>query len=124
MPYSQLRFPDKDVHTWGLNVSRWNARTRESSRLVHTPKTESGFVSRFADLTGITASSRSARFEIVPYGVARTDLHSRADNPFVAAVRASHGRAASTSSTASPPASRSPARSIPTSARWKSIRRS
>lgn len=85
VPYSQLRFPAKDVHTWGLNVSRWNARTRESSRLVHTPKKDSGFVSRFADLAGITNIQPRRRFEIVPYGVARTDLHSRADNPFIEA---------------------------------------
>ena len=83
IPYSQLRFPPADVHTWGLNVSRWNARTRESSRLVHTPKSDTGFVSRFADLTGITGLRPRRGFEIVPYGVARTDLHSRADNPFV-----------------------------------------
>jgi len=83
VPYSQLRFPAKAVHTWGLNVSRWNARTRESTRLVHTPKKDSGFVSRFADLTGITNIQPKRGFEIVPYGVARTDLHSRADNPFI-----------------------------------------
>src|SRR5436189_155201 len=53
IPYSQLRFPDRPVHTWGINVSRWNARLHESSRLVHSPKTESVFVSRFADLEGI-----------------------------------------------------------------------
>lgn len=85
VPFSQLRFPDKDVHTWGLNVSRWNARTRESSRLVHSPKTESGFVSRFADLEGIAGVKPKRAFEIMPYGVARTDLNSRADNPFVSA---------------------------------------
>src|SRR5689334_18259104 len=84
VPYSQLRFPAKAEHTWGFNVSRWNARTRETSRLVHTPKKDSGFVSRFADLTGITNIQPRRRFELVPYGVARTDLHSRADNPFIA----------------------------------------
>jgi len=83
VPFSQLRFPDKDVHTWGLNVSRWNARLRESSRLVHSPKTESGFVSRFADLEGIEGVKPKRAFELMPYGVARTDLNSRADNPFV-----------------------------------------
>jgi hypothetical protein len=67
VPYSQLRFPAKEVHTWGLNVSRWNARTRESSRLVHTPKKESVFVSRFADLTGITNIKPKRGFEIVTY---------------------------------------------------------
>jgi hypothetical protein len=83
IPYSQLSFPRKDEHTWGINVSRWHARLRESTRLVFTPKTESGFVSRFADLTGIRGITPRRGLEIVPYGVARTDLHSRADNPFI-----------------------------------------
>ncbi|HEY0155865.1 MAG TPA: DUF5916 domain-containing protein [Thermoanaerobaculia bacterium] len=84
IPYSQLSFQKKDVHTWGFNVSRWQARLRESSRLVFWPKTETGFVSRFADLTGITGIAPRRAFELVPYGVARTDLYSRADNPFIA----------------------------------------
>lgn len=83
VPYSQLRFTDRPVHTWGLNVSRWNVRTRESSRLVFTPKKDSGFVSRFADLEGIEGIKPRRAFEIVPYGVARTDLHSRESNPFI-----------------------------------------
>ena len=83
IPYSQLRFPDRDVHTWGLNVSRWSPRTMESSRLVYTPKKESGFVSRMADLTGIQGIKPKRRFEIMPYGVARTDLHTRESNPFI-----------------------------------------
>lgn len=83
IPYSQLRFPERDVHTWGINVSRWTARIAESSRLAFNPKNESAFVSRFADLTGIAGIRPRRAFEIVPYGVARTDLHSRDDNPFV-----------------------------------------
>ena len=83
IPFSQLRFPDKEIHTWGFNVSRWTQRLRESSRLVHTAKTDSGFVSRFADLTGVAGITPKRAFEIVPYGVARSDLHSRADNPFI-----------------------------------------
>jgi len=83
IPLSQLRFPDKDVHTWGFNVSRWQARLRESSRLVHSPKTESGFVSRFADLEGIEGVKPKRAFEVMPYGVARSDIYSRANNPFV-----------------------------------------
>ncbi|HUP62973.1 MAG TPA: DUF5916 domain-containing protein [Thermoanaerobaculia bacterium] len=84
IPYSQLRFPDKPVHAWGVNISRWQARLRESSRLVHTPKSESGFVSRFADLNGIEGIRPKRRFEIVPYAVARNDFHSKYDNPFIA----------------------------------------
>ncbi len=85
IPLSQLRFPDRQVHTWGLNVSRWQARLRESTRLVHTPKTESGFVSRFADLEGIEGIKPRRAFELMPYGVARSDLYSRANNPFIPA---------------------------------------
>jgi hypothetical protein len=74
------------VHAWGLNVSRWNARIRESSRLVHSPKNESGFVSRFGDLEGIEGIKPRRAFELMPYAVARTDLHSRADNPFLSST--------------------------------------
>ncbi|HVE73349.1 MAG TPA: DUF5916 domain-containing protein [Thermoanaerobaculia bacterium] len=80
-----MRFPEKDVHTWGVNISRWQARLHESSRLVFTPKSESAFVSKFADLTGITGITPKRRFEVMPYAVGRTDLQSRADNPFVPA---------------------------------------
>ena len=83
IPYSQLRFPDRPVHTWGFNISRWNPRTFESTRLVYSPKTESGFISRFADLTGIEGIKPKRSFEVMPYAVARTDLFSRQDNPFV-----------------------------------------
>jgi hypothetical protein len=83
IPYSQLRFPDRQEHVWGLNVSRWVARLNESSRLVQTPKKETGFVSRFADLTGIAGIKPRRGFEVLPYGVARSDLYSRVDNPFI-----------------------------------------
>jgi hypothetical protein len=86
IPLSQLRFPDKDVHTWGINVSRWQARLRESTRLVHSPKTESGFVSFFADLEGIEGIKPKRAFELMPYGVARSDVYSRANNPFIPAT--------------------------------------
>lgn len=86
IPYSQLRFPARAEHVWGFNISRWIPRLNESSRLVHTPKAETGFVSRFADLTGITGIEARRAFEIVPYGVARSDLQTGIDNPFVPAA--------------------------------------
>lgn len=84
IPYSQLRFPSKDVHTWGVNFGRYTHRLQEAARLVNTPKNETGFVSRFADLTGIENIRPPRGFEMVPYGVARNDLHSRIDraDPF------------------------------------------
>jgi hypothetical protein len=83
VPFSQLRFPDRETHTWGFNTTRWNARLHEMSRLVFTPRTETGYVSRFGDLHGLTGVHPKRALELVPYGVARSDLRSRADNPFV-----------------------------------------
>ncbi|HEX6159145.1 MAG TPA: DUF5916 domain-containing protein, partial [Thermoanaerobaculia bacterium] len=85
IPYSQLRFPARDRHVWGFNVSRRTARLGENSRLAFTPKNVAKFVSDFADLTGIENIRPPRGFELVPYGVARTDLRSRNDNPFVPA---------------------------------------
>lgn len=74
IPYSQLRFPDREQHTWGLNFGRVISRINEHSRLVHVPKTETGFVSRFARLNGIAGIKPKKSFEILPYVVTRADF--------------------------------------------------
>ncbi len=73
IPYSQLRFPNREVHVWGINFSREIARNNEVSRLVFTPKTEAGFVSRFADLEGIRGIEPKRALELMPYAVTRVD---------------------------------------------------
>jgi len=73
IPYSQLRFTKKDEYVWGINVLREIARNNESDFYVMVPKKESGFVSHFANLTGIKNISPPARFEIMPYFVAGTE---------------------------------------------------
>jgi hypothetical protein len=85
VPYSQLRFPDKAVHTWGINVTRRTVRNNEWVRIVNTRKGETGFVSHFADLTGLEGIKRERPLEIVPYAVARADVLTRADrrNPLI-----------------------------------------
>jgi hypothetical protein len=76
IPYSQLRFPDRERHVWGVDFHRRIARNNETSRLVHTPKIESGFVSRFADLSGIEGIRPKSGFEALPYAVTRSDFRS------------------------------------------------
>jgi hypothetical protein len=85
VPYSQLRFPDKPVHVWGLNITRRTVRNNEWDRIVNTPKGQTGFVSHFADIDGIEGIHRGRSLELVPYGVARSDFRSRFDraNPFL-----------------------------------------
>ena len=76
IPYSQLRFPNRAVHTWGVNVSRKIFAKQEVSWLVNTPKGEQGLASRFATLTGIEGIHPTRALELMPYGVARSDLDS------------------------------------------------
>jgi len=85
VPFSQLRFPDKDQHVWGINITRRTVRNNEWVRIVNTKKGETGFVSHFADLTGIDGIRRERPLEIVPYVVGRSDLFTRADraDPFL-----------------------------------------
>ncbi|MGZ8867812.1 MAG: DUF5916 domain-containing protein [Thermoanaerobaculia bacterium] len=82
VPYSQLRFPDRDVHVWGLNITRRITRKNEIVRIVNTPKGQTGFVSHFADIVGIEGIRRGKPLELVPYTVARTDVRSGFEGPF------------------------------------------
>lgn len=84
IPYTQLRFPDQARQTWGFNLTRRIARNNEVDRLVNVPKNQQGWVSRFADLTGIDGIRRERAVELLPYGVTRSDLTSRVDqaDPF------------------------------------------
>jgi len=85
IPFSQLRFPDKPVHVWGVNITRRTIRTNEISRIVNTKKGDNGFVSHFADIDGLEGIHRGKPLELVPYSVARSDLLSRKDpnNPLI-----------------------------------------
>jgi hypothetical protein len=85
IPYSQLRFPDKPVHVWGVNITRRTVRTNEVVRIVNTKKGDTGFVSHFADIDGLEGIHRGKPLELVPYTVARSDVFTRADrgNPFM-----------------------------------------
>ena len=74
IPYSQLRFPDRPVHTWGFNVARKIFARQEVSWVVNTPKGEQGLASRFASLTGIEGIHPSRALEIMPYAVGRSDV--------------------------------------------------
>ncbi len=84
IPFSQLRFADRPQQTWGINITRQITRNRELDRLVNVRKGDTGFVSRFAELTGVEGVHRERGLELLPYAVTRSDLSSRveANDPF------------------------------------------
>ena len=84
IPFSQLRFQERAQQVWGVNFARRIAKNKEVDYLINTPKGQSGVVSRFADLSGIDGIHPERSLEVVPYGVARSDLANRipAGDPF------------------------------------------
>ncbi|HUF83267.1 MAG TPA: DUF5916 domain-containing protein, partial [Acidimicrobiia bacterium] len=88
IPYSQLRFPHREMHVWGINLGRRIQRRNEILHLVHVPRTETGFVSRFAQLEGIEGIEPVRSLEVVPYLLSRVDLDDRvaSDDPFTSST--------------------------------------
>lgn len=83
IPFSQLRFENKEQHIWGINFERIIGRKKEEAYLVYTPRNESGFVSRFPHLMGIEHITPPARFEATPYITTRAEyLKHKAGDPF------------------------------------------
>jgi len=83
IPFAQLRFNSAEEMTWGINLNRDIKRKHEMSFLVMVPKDESGFVSKFADLTGLDGVEPKQRFEMLPYLVQKAQYlrHEKGD-PF------------------------------------------
>ena len=83
IPYSQLRFQHKDEYVWGVNFRRTIARKNETDYLVVRSKTENAFVSRFAELKGISQIKPQRRIEIIPYATSKAEFtHPEAGNPY------------------------------------------
>ncbi len=83
IPLSQLRFYAADEHVWGINFRRSIARRNERDYLVFTPRSESGFVSRFPALTGLNNIQPRRQVEILPYATTRAEFVEGADgDPF------------------------------------------
>ncbi len=83
IPLSQLRFSDKDVHTWGIQIMRVYFRNEERSNWQYIPQDASGWVHLFGELNGLQGIKSQKQLEIQPYIVASTETFEREEgNPF------------------------------------------
>lgn len=83
IPINQLRFRESENMVWGVNFERRIKRKNESAYFVMVPKKESGFVSHFAKMDGLTGIKPSARFEALPYIVQKAQyLQHDSNDPF------------------------------------------
>ncbi len=67
IPFSQLRFNDRPVQVWGMNINRWRPGFNDDIYWVVIPKNEVGFFSKFGTLNGIEGIKPTRRMELTPY---------------------------------------------------------
>ncbi len=65
--FSQLRYPDKEIHTWGLHVQRRIFRFEEEDNWNLIPIDAPGMVHLFGELHDIEGIHRSSSIELMPY---------------------------------------------------------
>lgn len=68
IPLSQLRFSSNDPEQeWGINFQRKISRNGETSFWAPTSQDETGIVSKFGQLNGISNLEKPRRLEVIPY---------------------------------------------------------
>ncbi|MEM1320744.1 MAG: DUF5916 domain-containing protein [Bacteroidota bacterium] len=83
IPFSQLRFGDKEEHVWGLQFTRRDFRKDERSIWQHIPRTAGVWVSQFGELHGLIGIKPQKQIEIQPYLLAQAETFEKEENnPF------------------------------------------
>jgi hypothetical protein len=83
IPFSQIRFPERESHTWGFQASRIIARKKETSYWHHVPKGVPRFVSLFGDLMGINNIPSPKKLQLLPYTLGKGAFQPAAEgNPY------------------------------------------
>jgi hypothetical protein len=84
IPFSQLRFGKKDVHTWGIQFFRQIFRKQEQSAWQFIPKGAPGFVHLFGELHGIQDIKPKRQIELMPYVSGKFERFQKEEgNPFL-----------------------------------------
>jgi len=83
IPLSQLRFPAKKEHTWGLHVWRWIHRTKEEDQWNVFHIDAASWPDNFGVMKGISDLKKQRRIELLPYSLLSQELYPKeARNPF------------------------------------------
>jgi hypothetical protein len=83
IPFSQLRYPDKEQQVWGLHTWRWSARLQEEDNWEKQTKAGAGIMYNFGELKGINGLKKSRRLELLPYTLGALEtMHTVPGDPF------------------------------------------
>ncbi len=88
IPFSQLRFSNKDEHIWGIQVMRNLFRKSERSIWQFVPQNSNGWVHLFGELHGLKGIKSSRQIELLPYTVGKYERFEKEEgNPFADGAR-------------------------------------
>ena len=77
IPFSQLRFNNRDGGPVGFAVMREVGRLAETSTWPLLSRNANGFVSQFAEVAGLRMGGTPKKFELLPYTLGSVSLQSR-----------------------------------------------
>ena len=83
VPFSQLRFTNRDGGPVGFAVIREVGRLAETSSWPLLSRNANGFVSQFAEVRGLRMGGTPKKFELLPYTVGTLSLDPASDDPLV-----------------------------------------
>jgi Domain of unknown function (DUF5916) len=81
IPYSALRFPEKNIQDWRVNFGRLVRRTRAKSFWSEVNPTGPPFVAQFGDLEGIQNIKPPVRLSATPFLTTYHDRYNDKNNP-------------------------------------------
>ena len=85
IPFSQLRFKQSDDITWGINLSRYNAKKNQATQLVvgqqSSSSTERYRMADIGELQGLTHIRARRPIRIKPYALPGATIDDRATDP-------------------------------------------
>ena len=82
IPYSAIRFPKKDIQSWGVNFSRDISRYREESTWVKVNPDLENFLIENGDVVGISGIQPPLRLALMPYISSYLDRIPKGDGTF------------------------------------------
>jgi len=75
IPFHILRYrtalSDTAENVWGINFLRYISRKQETERWAFTPKSESGFISRYGHLLGLRHLPDARQVEVLPFATSK-----------------------------------------------------
>ena len=78
VPFSQIRYTNREEHVWGMHVWRWISRKFEEDQWQLIPKEAPAMVYLFGELHGINNIRSSRQVEFLPYALG--SIEKKVDN--------------------------------------------